>query len=219
MAWVHRETFGQSLDSGVVDADPTLAGGLAAPIGSVALFGGLTFTKTGAAATAWTLLNVSGGDGISLNSTTGVLDIDPDGTTISTSGGQVIALVGGSQSAHGTNNADTSSVVPVLIEGAGNTEQMTLTAPADGVYMIWLSVECTIIAGPETVEISLYNNGVQTTGGVMGRRVANAVDIGSSSLHDRITCTSGHVIEGRFRSIGGNGVRITNRHLSAMRVS
>jgi hypothetical protein len=55
MAWTHRETFGQGLDTGTVDADPSAGAGLAAPVGSKALFGGTTYQKTGAGDTDWRL--------------------------------------------------------------------------------------------------------------------------------------------------------------------
>jgi hypothetical protein len=52
MAWIHRETFGQGLYKGEVDADPS-ANATPAPVGSVCTFGITEWKKIGAGATDW----------------------------------------------------------------------------------------------------------------------------------------------------------------------
>lgn len=55
MAWVHRESFGGAMESGIVDADPSLGAGLEAPVGSrVVLDTGIAaWLKAGAGDTEW----------------------------------------------------------------------------------------------------------------------------------------------------------------------
>ena len=149
---------------------------------------------------------------------TTVVDFAPDGTTLDTVGGVAVALVGQSAAAHGSNNADTTSNTHVLIEGAGNTEQMTIT-PGAGTWLVLLSVQCTVTGAPETIEIALYVGGVEAGHNRIGRRVAAGADIGASGTHDLLVVGAGEAVEGRFRSVGGAGVRITSRHLSAIRAS
>jgi len=117
-----------------------------------------------------------------------------------------------SASVAGSSNADTTSATHVLVTG------MTIT-PGAGDYLVWFTVTGNVTAALETLETAIYANSVVVADSECPRKISNIGDIGSIGTHCRVTgLSAGQAIEGRFRSVGGNNVRITKRNLSVLRI-
>jgi hypothetical protein len=148
------------------------------------------------------------------------LNVATDTTTIDLDGsGAISALVGESAAVTGSNNADTTSLTHVLIQGAGASEQMAITPVAGGTYLATLSTQTEVTGPAEDIEIAIYANGVLATNSEIRRRIPTATDLGAVSTQARVTIAGSQTIDGRFLSAGGNTVRITKRTLTIVRVS
>jgi hypothetical protein len=123
----------------------------------------------------------------------------------------------------GSNNADTTTTgPPVLIEGAGSTEQMQYTPIAvhtGGKFLVKLTCQCDAPSGAETIELSLWHNGVLIPKAVIQRKIGVAGDIGSVSVQGIATVAGGQSIQGRQKSVGGSQVRCTYRQMSITPIS
>jgi hypothetical protein len=234
MAWTHKETFPPGLLQGTADADPTAGGGLVAPIGSLAIFNGYSYRKTGPDAIDWQRIEPQGGSGISYAPATGAFSINYgdgladdgagaaavrlDDSTLEFSGGVARSVIGAT-AVFGDSNADTTSNTFVLIQGPAADGALVVTPTVGGTFLVILTCEGNVTAAGENIEIAIYFNNLICDCSTLNRKIANAGDTGSITTQGIVTVAASQTIEGRFRSVGGANVRIAGRQMSVTRLT